>query len=520
MTQVVRTGAQTSSDQTSGEQTPPQAHVLLAGVDTLYFSCDATISDAVRQKLAEEKRVAQFQASNRMVHCPQWLGARVCPQGARGGYAFLIETEEFAIKLLGDHIVNRPGIYVELRSHFLHTHALGARGACEEALAWVRERLLYDQDAADVRTRVSFRAAKLSRVDLHCDWQGGYAPTLDGGSQELRRFLRPGKTKWGFHGQGLHPTGYTFGRGHVQARLYNKSLEAREKANDAYAALLAARNGDAFDPAVDVWRVEFQLRREGVTGFRLYAPPEAGDTDAQIEAELAAEELQHLGTLPRFFARLAELWRYLTQHWLRLVVEDGATANRSRLPTHPTWLVLADGFAAAAGAEPLDHDRYAVVRGSRYSGRARILRRLTLGVVTSLEVEDASPTSAALAALDEWSGRAVEREAQRAAKRRARYREQHGGVPRWVERGMGERLARAEAVRHRVQMLLGVCAALGVLPLEFKPAYTVGDLVVQHLDELEREAKEQGGVGEVLAAHFARVYKVGLSPMAPAPRAA
>jgi len=488
---------------------PLPACVLLAGVDTIYFSCDAAISDAVRAKLAAEKQHAQVKATGRAVHCPEWLGARVAPRGARGGYAFLLETEDFSVKLLGGHIVNRPGIYLELRSHFLHTHREGARGACEEALCWVRERLLYDQDEADVRARISFRAAKLSRVDLHCDWQGGYAPTLDGGSAELRRFMRPGKTKWGFHGQGLSPTGYTFGRGHVQARLYNKTREAREKANDAYAALLRARHGDAFDAEIDVWRLEFQLRREGVKGFRLYAPPEVEDDEAEIEAELAAEDLQHVGTLPRFFARLEELWRYLTGRWLRLVVDDGS-ANRSRLPTHPTWEALGEGFALAAGAEPLDDERFQLVRGARYSGKARVLRRLTLGVVKSLEVEDASTMSAALAVLERWAGRAIEREAERAAERRARYLERHGQIPRWVERGMGERLARADAVRHRVQMLLGVCAARDVLPLEFKPACSVGDLVVQHLDELEREAEDKGGVEEVLAAHFARVYKVAL----------
>jgi hypothetical protein len=99
---------------------------------------------------------------------------------------------------------------------------------------------------------------------------------------------------------------------------------------------------------------------------------------------------------------------------------------------------------------------------------------------------------------------------ERAAERQARYLERYGHVPRWVERGMGERLARAEQARHRVQMLLGVFSAQGVLPLEFKPAHSVGDLLVQHLDELEREAEEKGGVGQVVADHFARVYKVSL----------
>ncbi len=510
--------------------------VLLAGPDTLYFSCDAAISDAMREKLAEEKVRAQFAATQRSVHCPEWLGARICPQGARGGYAFLIETEDFSVKLLGERIQHRPGVYIELRSHALHTHPGGPQGACEAALAWVRERLFADQAETLAPGVISFASAKLSRADIHIDWQGGYTPTLSGASEELRRFIRPGKTKWAFHGQGLHPTGYAFGRGHIQARLYNKTRETIERANDAYAMLLAVRNGDAYRPEQDVWRLEFQLRREGVKGFKLYAPPEEEDDEAEIEAELAAEELQHIGTLPRFFARMHELFLYLTQHWLRLVQENGAV-NRSRLPMHPTWVQLRQHFAALAlpaplapsapptasstsstsstATSPLDEDTHRLVRGARYSGKGRILRRLALGVVKSLEVEDASPVSAALLTLQCWVGKVAQAEEHRVATRCARYHERFGAVPRWVVRGMGARWERVEAVEHRVQMLLGIFAAKGVLPLDFKPAHSVGDLLVQHLDDLEHEAEEKGGIGQVVADHFAHVYKVRLPQALP-----
>jgi len=484
--------------------------VMLAGPDTLYFSCDVAISDAMRDLLDEEKTKAQFAAAQRSVHCPEWLGARVCPQGARGGYAFLIETEAFSVKLLGEHIQHRPGVYIEMRSHALHTHPNGPQGACEAALAWVRERLFADQADTLAPTAISFATAKLSRADLHVDWQGGYTPTLSGASEELRRFIRPGKTKWAFHGQGQHPTGYAFGKGNIQARLYNKTREAREKANDAYAALLTARHGEAFDPNRDVWRLEFQVRREGAKGFRLYAPPEAEDDETQIEAELAAEELEHIGALPRFFARMHELFEYLTQHWLRLV-QDNGSANRSRWPTHPTWTQLHDHFASAATTPPpLDEDNRRLVREARFSGRSRILRRLALGVVKSLEVEDASPTSTALLSLRRWVERAAERESARLAARCASYEQRLGHVPPWVLHGMGVRWQRVEQVEHRVQMLLGIFSAKGVLPLEFKPAHSVGDLVMQHLDELERQAEEKGGVQQVVADHFARVYKMAL----------
>jgi hypothetical protein len=103
-----------------------QVRVLLAGPDTLYFSCDLPISEAMCTRLNEEKATAQALADERHVHCPEWLGARVCPQGAKGGYAFLIETEDFSVKLLGERIQNRPSVFIEMRSHALHTHPDGA----------------------------------------------------------------------------------------------------------------------------------------------------------------------------------------------------------------------------------------------------------------------------------------------------------------------------------------------------------------------------------------------------------
>jgi hypothetical protein len=91
----------------------------------------------------------------------------------------------------------------------------------------------------------------------------------------------------------------------------------------------------------------------------------------------------------------------------------------------------------------------------------------------------------------------------------ARYAARGKPIPIWVRQGMEERFRHAEQVEHRVQMLLGIFTAKGVLPLGFKPAHSVGDLLVQHLDELEKETEKRGGIEQVLAAHFARVYKLG-----------
>src|SRR5262249_11857308 len=145
----------------------------------------------------------------RQVHCPEWLEARIAPQGAKGGYAFLIETEDFSVKLLGEHIQNRPSVFIEMRSQTLHTHPACALGACESRLAWVRTHLYADQFVA-AKAAIAFNAAKVSRADIHIDWQGGFAPTLSNVAEELRCFIRPGKVKGALHFQGNTANGYQF----------------------------------------------------------------------------------------------------------------------------------------------------------------------------------------------------------------------------------------------------------------------------------------------------------------------
>jgi hypothetical protein len=138
-------------------------------------------------------------------------------------------------------------------------------------------------------------------------------------------------------------------------------------------------------------------------------------------------------------------------------------------------------------------------------------------VIRSLEVEDASPTSTALMTLQRWMERIAEKEIERITAKCRRYQDHGKQVPVWVRAGMDERFRRVEQIEQRVQMLLGIFASHGVLPLDFKPAYSVGDLLLQHLDALEQEAEEKGGVQQVLADHFAKVYRRGYVPAASSP---
>jgi hypothetical protein len=180
-------------------------------MDTVYFSCDLPLSDAMRERLTQEKTPAQSRAAQRQAHCPEWLEARVAPQGAKGGHAFLIEAEDFSVKLLGEHIQNRPSVFIEMRAHALQTHPDGAAGACEAALTWAPSHLSTDQMGA-AKDAISLSAAKISRADIHIDWQGGYAPALSNLFEELRCFIQPGRVKGALSFQGGSATSIQFGR--------------------------------------------------------------------------------------------------------------------------------------------------------------------------------------------------------------------------------------------------------------------------------------------------------------------
>ncbi len=355
---------------------------------------------------------------------------------------------------------------------------------------------------------------------------GGWAPSFAEGEQ--RRFIRPRTADWHPFISGNTCRGYRFGSGNpILARVYNKTAERAKRADDAYAALLTARNGDRFDPSRDVWRLEFELHREALASLNLskiakLAPEsDAEDEEVDVEAELSAEELPHVGTLPRLFAHLDAIFAHLSSHWLRLVVPSSGVV-RSRWPLDPTWARLRSEFGRVAGVAPLPPDALAVVRGAHWAGRSRLLNRMAAGVLASLDVADAEVAHASLHRLREVMERRAEREAERLARRRGRLLarlDNTEGLDQLTEEELRERLAvidggkglavdRAEVIRHRLQMLLGIWAAKGVLPLEIAPIESVADLYWRHADELETLAEEEGGVPTLLAKHYQKTFKV------------
>lgn len=495
--------------------------IQAAGADTIECSFDVEVSDVMWERLEEERQIAELlMKERRCVHVPEWLNAEIHPTGARGGYRFLLETPTFAVKLLRG-VPNRPPIYVELRAYGLHTHPGGELAAVEEACRFIRETLLADQDQQWAAEAVTADTARCSRLDLYIDWQGGWRPDFAQGGDE-RHFIKRVHADVDRHSVNGEVTGFDVGKGAVRARIYNKSVEMKKSKQEWYPELLAARNGDRFDPAFDLWRLEFQLRREGVKGFRLYAKPEMTDPDDVIDAELEAEDLPHIHSVRKALHWAGYIFAYLTRRWLRRVVPTD-DPNRGRWPEHPTWAALRDGFQQLAmrGAPALSEDVCELVRAARYSGYRRLLDRMAVGLLTTEQLMDSDPGAALVtwvAYLHRLAGR-IRRQQKLRAKRWELHQAEANrlGQPLSIapdrSRGMGARLDTLTRIRKREQLLemaLGVFDAAGVVRLQLQreaDVLTVGDLLVYSLDELEAIAERKGGIRRLLDEKWTKVYK-------------
>jgi hypothetical protein len=245
------------------------------------------------------------------------------------------------------------------------------------------------------------------------------------------------------------------------------------------------------------------------------------DPDAEIEAELDAEDLPHIHSVRKALHWSGNLWQYLTKRWLRLTLPS-SDPNRGRWPEHPTWSALRTGFAsyALAGVQ-LPPEKQELVRMTRYSGYQRLLNRMAVGVLTTETHMDSDP-GAALVAYTKYLYRIVgqirrKQKARAKAWEREIYEHQRTGQPVSIQpdlsRGMGARLdslKRWERRQMLLEMALGIFTSAGVIELKLHreaDVSSVSDLLVYSLDELEAIAAEKGSIRQLLAEKWCKVYK-------------
>jgi hypothetical protein len=279
------------------------------GVDSLYVSFPGAIDPDLAMGLHECKLMAQ--SSNERVIAAAGIeigGHRLVtlPRG-RGRFAFVLEDNWFSIQLSNATAGVLPLALVQIRSEYLT--AVGP----EEAVRTIT-------GLVDGMGQVA-GPPKISRIDLFADFGTDHDLAGLPGSHWVKR-----SKKRAIHEECDQVTGISFGSGNeVSARLYDKTRELQKSGKDYMRPLWAAEGWDGLQ---SVWRMEFQVRREGLP-LNMSGP-----------AELA---------LPL----CGPLWRYLCEDWLRLAIPSESDDTRSRWPTHPLWEDLARVWDIDPEAPPL-----------------------------------------------------------------------------------------------------------------------------------------------------------------------
>lgn len=282
---------------------------LRHGVDSVYVSYPGGIDRHVAVMLQELKELAQSIDDRQQAEAGYYNGDHfftVSPRG-RGRFAFVLEDNWFRLELSNASANILPLAHVQVRSEYLT--AVGA----EEALASLDALIPEFGEASGPGT--------LSRIDLFVDFTTDLDVTSLPGDHWVKRCR-----KRDIHEDRDYVTGMTFGAGNeVSARLYDKTRELLKSGKDYLKPLWAAQG---WQEGQTVWRMEFQVRREGLP-------------DELKGAALDAVPL------------LGLLWRYLTSEWLRLAIPSATDDTRTRWPIHPLWEALAGVFDVPPEASPL-----------------------------------------------------------------------------------------------------------------------------------------------------------------------
>ena len=266
---------------------------LRHGVDSLYLSFAGGIDSELAIWLQQCKERAQASNENVVAMAGIGLGDHhfmVLPRG-RGRFAFVLEDNWFSIQLSNASAGVLPLALVQVRSEYLTS--VGPEEAIRTATALV-------DDMGKVEG-----PPKISRLDLFADFCTDHDMALFPGRHWVKR-----SKKRAIHEESDEVTGISFGSGNeVSARLYDKSREILKSGKDYMRPLWAA---EGWNGSEQIWRMEYQIRREGLP------EPMKG---------AAGEALPLCGNL----------WRYLCDDWLRLSVPSDSDDTRSRWPTHPLW---------------------------------------------------------------------------------------------------------------------------------------------------------------------------------------
>ncbi|MBB3065771.1 hypothetical protein [Limibacillus halophilus] len=272
--------------------TSERPRLLLSGIDSLYVSYFVSMGESwldfdelayQQQRLKESRRdeVAKITIGGESF--------ALMPYGLHP-YRYVLVNEDFEIRLTEKM---QPSCHVRFSSKGLWSHGYAALLA--RLNAWL-----------EAINGALYRPSSVSRIDWSFDYD---LPLVDFAADH---FVTRASKDAIYREHGLVQT-LTFGRGEVVVRLYDKSAEIEQESGKVFFHQLWGQKEN-------VWRVEFQIRRERLAPGGITNPTEIGIHQGDILRELANSHT----TLRK----------------------PSGDSNRSRWPLHPLWQGLLQDISA------------------------------------------------------------------------------------------------------------------------------------------------------------------------------
>lgn len=289
-------GTQSSNTVPSTSIDTYNTKILRTGIDSLYLSYQGDLSEESSIRLTELKKLAQSNDSNTVSLAQVALDSHVFEVKDRGRhpFAFILSDNWYRIEIAKLDAIRTPLAHVQVMSQLLAQY--GVNNAVS--------------DLNDIVHKLGIVTASpaVSRLDLCVDFVTDYplADIVDADWVTKAKDMDRYTVQRTF-------SGWVIGvGGNLSARIYNKTLEMTKKPRPYLEKIHRECGWDGYS---DVWRLEFQFRRQA---------------------------LRELGIISfnSLKESLAGLWQYASIDWLRLTLPNQSDNTQSRWPTACVWSVL------------------------------------------------------------------------------------------------------------------------------------------------------------------------------------
>jgi len=272
--------------------------ILRTGVDSLYLSYQGDMHEDASIRLSELKQLAQSNKGSDSVLAQFKVGDQLLEVLGHGRppYTYVLVDGWFRLEVAKEGALRLPMAYCKIASPLLtamgHDSAVDALNNVISAIG-----------SADSQPNVS-------RIDICADF------TTDHPLDQLNELDFVSKARSSSrHRVASEFSGFSFAAGSpTSARLYNKTLEIISK-NRPRPDLELQWRQNGWDGVQDVWRLEFQFRRETLAAFKLVPYSDA-------------------------VSALPDLWKYATRNWIRHTFPSSTDTTQSRWSTSPFWMSM------------------------------------------------------------------------------------------------------------------------------------------------------------------------------------